>query len=111
MNNGVHDLITLEELADDIDMLIWQKGITFFKVTEDFKNNEGRTYLVRGLNVGIEEEVVCCHDYDDVIFSNDFMLKAFLKKCVTSIKRTITHDYRKGELEFPDGIVLIEVEL
>jgi hypothetical protein len=101
-------IITIEELAEDIDMLIWKYG-AIFKVTERFPKREESTYFVRGLTVDIEGNIVCCSDIDDIIFGNKYKLRDFLISHVKSIRRVITYNERWGELDFNDGNVLIEV--
>lgn len=112
MENGLLEEkseITIEELAEDIEMLIWQYGIEHFKITEHFPNRGKYSSLVRGLHVGIENDFVCGTDYDKILEENLYMMRAFLKDSVLRINRTITNEYRKGELCFKDGHVCIEV--
>ena len=101
--------ISIEEMAEDIEDLVWCQGVELFKVTENFLKNGKRTYVVRGLHMETEEDVVCCSDVDDLIFENRYILMMFLKDSVKSIKRVVIDNEPHGELLFDDGNVLIEI--
>lgn len=105
----ITDLITIEELAEDIDNLVWEQGVTCFKVTE-CNTRRDYSYLVRGLHVEIEDDYVYCEDVDDIIITNMYGIMALLRACILCIKRIITNDVPRGELYLKSGgMVLIEI--
>lgn len=99
--------ISLEEMAEDIDDLVWRKGVECFKVTESFVNKK-QIYIVRGLHMDIDEGIVCCSDADMIIKDNIYVLMMFLRRCVRSIIRIKDNEYVRDELTFSDGNIYIE---
>jgi hypothetical protein len=108
---GINEVqqISIEQLVEDVEMLMLDQGVEGFKITEQFEINGRKSYIVRGLHMGIENDTVYSNDWDDMIYENIYVMKGFLKDSVISIVRTIDGDNRKGKLDFKDGIIIIEV--
>jgi hypothetical protein len=100
--------LTIEELAEEVDMLIWEQGVNCFKVTEEFKKNGKRSYILHDLHIEIENDEVCCCDKDEVISSNRYNLMMFLKSSIVSIHKFIIDGLTVGEINFNDGTVRIK---
>lgn len=113
IDNGVIavDEITIEELADDIEMLILAHGIEVFHISESFPKNGDRTYLLRGLTMEFEDDSIYCSDWDNILVNNFHVLVAFLRDFVLKIKRTITATERRGEIELKNGNITISVAM
>ena len=101
--------ISIEQLAEDIEMLMLDQGVEGFKITEQFVVNRRKSYIVRGLHMGIENDTVYSNDCDNMIYENVYVMKGFLRDSIISIIRTIDGESRKGELIFKDGTIIIEV--
>lgn len=100
--------ITIEELVDYIELLIWEKGIEYFKVTESFNKQGAITYIVMGLHMEIEDTIVCCSDYDSILLNNNCVLMAFLKSQVTVQYVIDLNGLKYVKINFANGNVIIE---
>ncbi len=85
--------LQLMRLEDELSTLTYCEGIETWKVTEELANGNENIYFIRGLTIDIEDGIVLGSDMDDIIFYNDYILKAFLESSV----ETITHE---GKLSF-----------
>ena len=56
-DDSVTDKISIEQLIEDVEMLMWEQGVFGFKITEDFKRGKC-IYLVRDLQIEIEEDII-----------------------------------------------------
>lgn len=101
--------ITIEELGERWEMLLWEMGVEKLSVVEQFNRNGLRSYDVIGLSMECENEFVICGDLDNSLVNNFSTLLMFLKSCVTSIYLLpLGNDYYQERIEFNDGVVLIE---
>lgn len=108
MNQGVIEEITIEELAEDIEMGIYELGIEYFKVTEKFNKRGKCVYIVRGLHIDYEQEYICSQDFDNIIHDNAYTFMMFLKSCIKSIRRVFDKGVRRNEINLTDGIIIVE---
>ena len=107
MENGVK--LTVEELSERWQWLTWGNGIEQLRVTEQFPKREVHSYIVEGLTMEFEDEIVICSDCKDVLIDNVSILMGFLKKCLLSIMLfPIGNDLYQERLEFENGLILIE---
>lgn len=100
--------ITIEELADEVNMFSGEQGISF-KITENFTKKGLCSCLVRGLYIEVENEFVFCSDPDNILMENYYVIMAFLKDCIENITRTITLTERYGIINLTDGSIRIDV--
>lgn len=108
MENTIIEL-TIEEFAEEVEMLRLEKGVTFLKIDENFNKRGNITYIVNNLLINIEDDVVTCDDEYHIILSNKYVLLTFLKKCLISIHKVINKGITYIELKFTDGYVKIEI--
>ncbi len=100
----VIEKITLEELSEEIDMLLFELGIADYKITENFCNNGKRTYLISGLHIEIEGEICFGSDWHDILLENTYVLSGFLK-ADSSVYKINESTFK---LKFKDGEILIQ---
>lgn len=100
--------ITIEEFADDLEYALWVLGIQEFKVTEFSQNRGKRINVVRGLHIEIEEEIICCSDWDNILLKNYSVLTGFIKQELQFVKIVTDINAKYGELHFKNCYVLIE---
>lgn len=102
--------MTLEELADELELLYWEQGIESCRIIECSKSQLSNIYTVNHLTMDIENEFVMMSDDNGVIENNKSILMLFVKDCVMSIHKIFTKQGKAyDELEFVDRKVIIEV--
>ena len=100
--------ISVEELANGLELLYWKKGVDRLKITEDFSVSGKCTYIVERLTIDVEEDLVCCW-CKDMMKNGVKVMNMFLRSCLVAINRVVC-DYKTCVvLEFNDGRVWIEV--
>lgn len=107
MGNGVKEL-TIEEYAEILEFLIYENGIMNLRVTENFKVNGKRDYVVEYLRMEMDGDYISCSDDQHVLHKNECVAMAFLKECVLSVKRVYVNYVPHGIIEFIDGTITIE---
>ena len=107
-NEGITE-ITIEELAEDIEDLIWNQGVNCFKITESIEKRDKCTYLLRDLHIEIEDEFVYSWDSNNIIQHNMYVIMMFLKSSIKYIKRIVNNGTSHRELCFGNGSILIEI--
>ena len=108
MNRGRIEL-SIEELAEDLELFVVENGIETLKITEDFQVIGRKSYIVKLLHMEISKPFVSCWDLDDVIINNRYVLMAFLGDRVRSIYKIWVEGIPHAEMLFADGSVLIEL--
>ncbi len=106
-NEGITE-ITIEELAEDIEELIWNQGVNCFKITESIEKRDKCTYLLRDLHIEIEDEFVISWDSDNIIQHNMYVIMMFLKESIKYINRIAINGIQHSKLYCKEGYVLIE---
>lgn len=100
--------IEIDELQDSISSLIWCEGVENFKITEAFRTKEegyeAKEYTLYGLDIEVEDGMVCCCDLNEDIYKEHHVLMAFLLESV----KIYTFNSRIFELVFSDGIIIVQ---
>lgn len=110
MLNDYTKELSLEELADRWELLKWEYGIDKLKVIEHSQRRGTDVFVVRGLSMEFEEDIVMCTDYGECLMKNFSVLMMFLKETLISIQLLpIGNGLYQERLEFADGLVLIEI--
>ena len=95
------EVLTPDELAEDIDMLIWQQGKEQFTITEDFLRQKKRTiHLNIFFNIEVEDSIIMFINSDDVVLS-------FLSSSVQKITKESIDDTVKFIITFKNGNIEI----
>lgn len=98
--------MTVDELQERWSYLYYELGIECLMITEKLKNGIVKKYVVTGLSMEIENDIVICIDNNDTILLQQSLLTGFLVKNLISIK---VIPLKQEVLEFSDNsIVLIE---
>lgn len=103
--------ITIEELGERWEMLLWELGCSRLKVTENFKSGITKSFIITGLQMEFEDDYGFCFDCynNEVLIENDSTLLLFLKECLTSIILIPVGDgYCQERLMFGNKLILIE---
>ena len=106
INNGVIEL-TLDECADELELLKFEHGICTLRITENFDRIGLRTYVVNNLQMEFEDDIVYCSDTYNILHKNYCVLMSFLREGVISIKKIIENENSYGEILFKDGNIRI----
>lgn len=88
-----------------IDELKFNKGFELFKVEENFPLHNKRTYLIRNLDVAIENDACCCSDFDNIILENFYVLSGFL---ISEIINIVFLNIYTSKIMFNDGYITIQ---
>jgi hypothetical protein len=106
INNGVSskhiEEITLDEAVEEIEMLRVKDGITDFIITQNVKGIT-KTFEVHDFEIANEEEVVVCSDENKTLMKRNCIICAFVKACVTKVKKVFNKDKTTGEMVFSNG--------
>lgn len=102
---GIMKKIICDSMIKMIDELKFNKGFELFKVEENFPLHDKRTYLIRNLNVSIEDDACCCSDLDNLILKNFYVLSGFL---LSEIINIVFLNIYTSKIIFNDGYVTIQ---
>ena len=104
------EMISMEDLVDELEFQSWEEGTELFKITESFIKKEKSTYLVRYLKAEVEAGMIFMSDLDKIIQNNKLVVSGFLKECVRYVSRYISKetDMYCYKMQFQDGHVVIE---
>jgi len=101
--------LTIEELQERWNLMVWMYGIDKLIISEDFPKQGKHSYRVDLLKMEFEKDYVMCDDYYHNIINYDSPLMFFLKHSVLSIKLIPIANGYQERLEFVgNGVVLIE---
>lgn len=100
--------ISIEELAQDIELLIWERGVIGFKISENLNSGKS-SYLLRDLHIEFEDDVAYSWDSDNIIMKNMHQLMMFIKSSIKYIHRIIIDGVPHGELYLNSGVITIEI--
>lgn len=93
----------IEELVEEISMLRWGDGIETWKITEEFrKKNE---YTLVGLEIEVEQGIVCAADSKGEIYCSPKVLMGFLAESIINIEHK---DKAEFTIYFKDGTIVIK---
>ena len=99
--------ITLDELSEEILFLLPHcYGVERYKVIQSFPKYGQVTYILRGLEFDIQDDIIYFSDLDDILLENGLALLAFMMNSIKKIYKlenvndTDDPDYYK--LEFKD---------
>ncbi len=102
------ELISVEQLIEDVYILSWEEGVEKFEIVETFKDKT-HYYIVCGLNVEYENGAIYCSDIYNMIYKNGYTLMGLLNDNIINITRTISTNERCGIIQLKDGQVIIKV--
>lgn len=73
--------ITIDELAERWCYLLWERGCSQLKITENFKTGITKSFIVTGLKMEFEDEYAFSFDCykNEVLTENNSTLLLFLK--------------------------------
>lgn len=77
--------ISLEELAESIELLKYETGMEIFKITESSIKRGKVTYLIRYLQIELEDGIVIGSDLDNILLENMHALSGLVKKSVQKV--------------------------
>jgi hypothetical protein len=100
--------LTIEELQQRWEYLLYELGIENLLVTEIRPTCSNKSFIVNGLSMEFEDEFTLCQDNYDAIVNNVSILRAFFTKKITSIKLVPYKDWYREILTFENGIIFIE---
>jgi len=99
--------MSIEELVDTLQLLIWEFGITTLLVSEHFPKMDLLEFTVNLLHMEIEDGICFCWDSDNRLIDYCSMLLMFGEDQVTSIVKKINGIKTEFYLNFKDGYVRI----
>ena len=103
--------LSIEELSERWMLLLWERGVSQLRVTENFKTGITKSFIVTGLKMEFEDEFAFCSDCynNEVLTENDSTLLLFLKQNLTSIVLIPVEDgFCQERLLFGEKLILIE---
>ena len=110
MRNREITQLSLEELQQRWEWLLWERGCDKLRITENFKTGT-RSFITTGLKMEFEDEYGFCHDCykNEVLTENCSTLLLFLNENVISIILIpVENGYCQEILTFKDKQILIE---
>lgn len=108
MNEGVVELLTIDELVDELESLTWIYGITKYKLTEFFSKKGMVSFHVQDLTIEYDGDAIWFSDDDNVISDNYCVAMMFLRKSLLRIIKFKGKDNTSLQLLFRDGMITIE---
>lgn len=100
-------VLSIEELQQRWDYLLFQLGIEKLLVTEKLANGTTRKFEVMGLAMELEKEFIICTDCNDILIQNLSILMIFLQRRLIKILLYPYKDWYQERLEFSDGAVIL----
>ena len=108
MCEGYVELLTIDDLENELETLKWVYGITKYKLTETFTKKGFVSYNVENLTIECDGDFICSSDEYDVIRNNSCVIMMFLRDSVLFITKIICGGHIYIQLLFEDGVITIE---
>lgn len=100
--------ITLEELADELTMLVWQQGKENWTITEDFSGTKKRSLITSSLSLEFEDNYVMISDHEDLILQNQLVCMMFATSTIQNIIKQAIGDQTTFIITLEDGSITIQ---
>lgn len=84
--------LSVEDLQEEFQQEVWGKGIEVFKIIT-FYNNAKHTFLLRSLELDVEQNIIMFSDLDGLIAENHFFTLSFLKEQIYSIQKVYESEH------------------
>jgi hypothetical protein len=103
----MQNVISIEELADEFELLIFEQGDTTYKITK--KCGRKVKLEVKNLQIDIEDDYICFYDEDNILLHDNYFNALIIKSTLLSIHKIINKKTITYRLDFNNYRILIRM--